>query len=723
MLNRKNFTSLLATAIVLLGAVPTTAMTKVELQPSIQRSQPMAGNTQSPAPANVQPAQTPVVGAPVLTAPDGTVLWGCVIDGSNFTNDYWTDPYGVYAFTPADSMTLTTVCKTSDLNANCGGVFYDGWFHYVTMRDAYGDTYFYHNAYDINSWDEDTWVHESLDDGYPYWALSCTYDATTSLSYGCYYTSQGKGMEIASLDYTTLTRKSIAPTDTMYLVFAADAKGQLYAISAGANLYKIDKTTGAATLVGPTGVDIGRYAQSGIINPRNGKFYWASQEKNYDANLYEVNLTTGAATLIGPIPYKSQLSALYIPAPEANDDAPAVVTNLTAAYNGTTTVVGFTAPAATFAGGELKGDLSYKVLVDGSEAATGTVAAGAAARVDVDAADGNRVFTVTTANAAGTSPKAKVEAWVGYDTPADPADVTLAVDGSNVAHLSWKAPTAGVHNGYLGKLTYRLTRYPGEVVVAESQTDTTFTETLPSAAMASYSYGVTALNGQQESLMTKSNAVVVGDGFDVPYAEYFDDQASFDLFTLLEGEETGLTWTWNSAGQYAQSTWGRAKAADQWLITPPVKLEAGHTYRFSASVAAQSASYVERFEAACGVAPTRAAMTEPLVAPTELTQGKTFKAYGNDFVPVTTGKYYFGIHAMSEAGMFRVLADSITVTHIMGPTGVTSVRSDVSTGDVEVFNLNGVRVSCGADALATLPKGVYILKYRDAARGRKIVVK
>lgn len=385
--------------------------------------------------------------------------------------------------------------------------------------------------------------------------------------------------------------------------------------------------------------------------------------------------------------------------------------------------MGFTAPAATFAGGELKGDLSYKVLVDGSEAATGTVAAGAAARVDVDAADGNRVFTVTTANAAGPSPKAKVEAWVGYDTPADPADVTLAVDDSNVAHLSWKAPTAGVHNGYLGKLTYRLTRYPGEVVVAESQADTTFTETLPSAAMASYSYGVTALNGQQESLMTKSNAVVVGDGFDVPYAEYFDDQASFDLFTLLEGEETGLTWTWNSAGQYAQSTWGRAKAADQWLITPPVKLEAGHTYRFSASVAAQSASYVERFEAACGVAPTRAAMTEPLVAPTELTQGKTFKAYGNDFVPVTTGKYYFGIHAMSEAGMFRVLADSITVTHIMGPTGVTSVGSDVSTGDVEVFNLNGVRVSCGADALATLPRGVYILKYRDAARGRKIVVK
>ncbi|MDY6259877.1 MAG: hypothetical protein SPL53_08615, partial [Bacteroidales bacterium] len=75
----------MATAIVLLGAVPTTAMTKVELQPSIQRSQPMAGNAQSPAPANVQPAQTPVVGAPVLTAPDGTVLWGCVIDGSNFT--------------------------------------------------------------------------------------------------------------------------------------------------------------------------------------------------------------------------------------------------------------------------------------------------------------------------------------------------------------------------------------------------------------------------------------------------------------------------------------------------------------------------------------------------------------------------------------------------------------------------------------------------------------
>ena len=95
MLNRKNFTSLMATAILLFGAVPATAMTKVELQPSMQSSQSKAGTRQTPVPASVQQAQAPVVGAPLLTAPDGTVLWGCVIDGSNFTNDYWTDPYGV----------------------------------------------------------------------------------------------------------------------------------------------------------------------------------------------------------------------------------------------------------------------------------------------------------------------------------------------------------------------------------------------------------------------------------------------------------------------------------------------------------------------------------------------------------------------------------------------------------------------------------------------------
>ena len=73
-----------------------------------------------------------------------------------------------------------------------------------------------------------------------------------------------------------------------------DAAGTLWAINfSPANLYQINKATGAATLVAPTtpaGIQ-------GMAFAPDGTLYLANSN---DDSLYRVNTTTGATTLIGP---------------------------------------------------------------------------------------------------------------------------------------------------------------------------------------------------------------------------------------------------------------------------------------------------------------------------------------------------------------------------------------------------------------------------------------
>lgn len=63
------------------------------------------------------------------------------------------------------------------------------------------------------------------------------------------------------------------------------------------NLYRIDRATGAATLIGPLGV-----SGMGSLTYVNGVLYGASTgDGTPESSLYRINTTTGAATLIGNI--------------------------------------------------------------------------------------------------------------------------------------------------------------------------------------------------------------------------------------------------------------------------------------------------------------------------------------------------------------------------------------------------------------------------------------
>ena len=92
-------------------------------------------------------------------------------------------------------------------------------------------------------------------------------------------------------------------TGVTYDDFGSTSTG-LYAVSLGAtqNLYSINPTSGAATLVGPTGLSYGTWR--GLSNGSDQLLF------SDGPNLYSLNTSTGAASLIGALGGSAELGVL-----------------------------------------------------------------------------------------------------------------------------------------------------------------------------------------------------------------------------------------------------------------------------------------------------------------------------------------------------------------------------------------------------------------------------
>ena len=80
---------------------------------------------------------------------------------------------------------------------------------------------------------------------------------------------------------------------------AFDSNGNLWGVNPAGNLYSLNKTTGAATLVGFTGVTTRLNA---LVGGKHGVL-WAAA--NGDNNLYTINTSTGLATTVANIGFSS----------------------------------------------------------------------------------------------------------------------------------------------------------------------------------------------------------------------------------------------------------------------------------------------------------------------------------------------------------------------------------------------------------------------------------
>ena len=498
-------------------------------------------------------------------------------------------------------------------------------------------------------------------------ALETAKDPNTGIVYGEFLDLSGNGYVLATMDYPTWTRTDIAPLQNTYAALGISSQGQLYGVATDGNLYKIDKSNGVETLVGPTGLTLanaegGYYGMSGDIDPADDTFFFNGINANtVETGLYYIDLETGAATQKG-FDVGEVFGLMSVPAAIA-EGAPAKAADLAVVFDGASTegTLTFTVPTTTAAGEELTGDVNYQVLQNGAILAEGTAAAGANVVSTITSNGlGQQYFTVVLSNAAGKSDVASVGAWIGVDMPNLVQNLTVNIDEQNVATVTWEAPEAGIHGGFQDVLTYDVYRVVNHVpaLVAENLTETTFSETIEAGDLALYQYAVVAKNSTYNGPMLTSDGKVLGDAFQVPYEAVLTD---VDFFTVINSNGDNSTWSPYSDGNWYYN-YNMDNAGDDWFITPPIYLEAGKSYSINVNMGTNSSYYTERFEVKLGKDATAEAMTIPVVEPTELATNYAGVDYGTERISVEeSGNYYVGIHAISDPDQFYLFLNAISV--------------------------------------------------------------
>ena len=173
--------------------------------------------------------------------------------------------------------------------------------------------------------------------------------------------------------------------------------------------------------------------------------------------------------------------------------------------------------------------------------------------------------------------------------------------------------------------------------------------------------------------------IVTGDPVEVPYTNDFADDAAFAQFGVYDANMDANTWAlYSGAARYLYSS---TNNADDWLVSPPIKLLAGQKYRFAIDTWAQSATYPERVEVLMGTEAKASAFTTQVIEPTDVNYASTApKTLENASVEVEEdGYYYFAVHAISDADKWALFVDNFVVEAGAGANAPAAVSGLAAT--------------------------------------------
>lgn len=163
-----------------------------------------------------------------------------------------------------------------------------------------------------------------------------------------------------------------------------------------------------------------------------------------------------------------------------------------------------------------------------------------------------------------------------------------------------------------------------------------------------------------------------GANVEVPWDNGLICVEDFDEFGVIDANGDGYTWGYynghglSSAG-YRYNT---ALAADDWLFTPGIHLYPNNIYHFTAEIGTLSWVW-ERFEVFMGEGAKVSAMTRTLVKSTDLStnslQTDNYQLVDVTFSVETEGYYNFGVHAISDADAYVLMARNFAIELTASP--------------------------------------------------------
>lgn len=426
-----------------------------------------------------------------------------------------------------------------------------------------------------------------------------------------------------NLNATTLNDlfKKVKDMDGLYWDFCFDTQGNAWfaqkyggsdGIVKGTNLVKMDgdfNRISEVKMQSEWGEDINSiYFSTMYFDNSTGDLYYLPCSDYGSTSLYKVNPTTGISQSVAWFNQGNHFTGLYIPYLTAdNGAAPARVSGLDAQadLNGAMKdTIKWVTPSKTWAGDDLANLQSVKIYRKNAGYATteltktadliansqllATVPATeketAMSWVDENPIDGINTYYVLADNDKGNGVIDSIRCYMGIDVPGAVGNIMLEKNGTGV-NISWDAPEKGANNGYIGTegLSYKITRLPDSVVVAENVTDTKYTDNTL-GEQQSYSYTVQAVNAKGAGAIATSNPIMAGSALKTPVSLAFDTQTDADRWSTNKMNNSiyfyyagGWSDDYKCMIGYGTTT----GTVEGTLISPPLYLEEGKTYRFT----------------------------------------------------------------------------------------------------------------------------------------------
>jgi subtilisin family serine protease len=187
-----------------------------------------------------------------------------------------------------------------------------------------------------------------------------------------------------------------------------------------------------------------------------------------------------------------------------------------------------------------------------------------------------------------------------------------------------------------------------------------------------------------------------------PHVQNFDATSSLPCgWTVQNVNGDANTWgigTFNprSGANNVTYAFNANAAADDWLFTPQLSMNAGSTYRVRFWYRVRNATYPERLEIKWGNSPTALAMTSTAIfSNTNLTNITYTEGVTTIIAPSTSGNYHVGFRVFSAADMYDLNIDDVTIELVSvgctTPTigGTASIISPIESGSSTTLSLTG----------------------------------
>ncbi len=256
------------------------------------------------------------------------------------------------------------------------------------------------------------------------------------------------------------------------------------------------------------------------------------------------------------------------------------------------------------------------------------------------------------------------------------------------ALVALKAPVKNIAGGMLKEnLTKIEVLRDGQVVKTFEDVkpgeEQTFTDA-ENLTVGYHTYQAIPYNSYGKGEKSEEIAVYINKVLDVPYTADFTDETVFSQFMSIDANDDLFSWLWdpNNDAYYGCHA---ENAADDYLVTLPIRMEAGKTYNVTVKASVGSSRLPERLEVKAGKEASVEGLNTAVIAATDLTNEEAEPLEGT-FTPDEDGNYHIALHCISDADMFELRIHGLTVEVGAAPTSPAAPAIEVVPGALGALN-------------------------------------